>query len=85
MGQEVVVRVADGESNPSVVGRGVLQGCLISHILFSVYVEIMMKEAMEDVDEGLTVGGELLKDVRFAGLHKLMESLGNKCKDRTMT
>ena len=66
MGQEVVVRVADGESNPSVVGRGVRQGCLISLVLFSVYVEIMMKEAMEDVDEGVKVGGELLKDVRFA-------------------
>ena len=66
MGQEVVVRVADGESNPSAVFQGVRQGCLISPVLFSVYIEIMTKEAMEDVDEGVEVGGELLKDVRFA-------------------
>ena len=25
-----------------------------------------MKEAMEDINEGVKVGGELLKDVRFA-------------------
>ena len=96
MGQEVVVRLAGGESNPSIlVGRRVRQGCLISPVLFSVYVEMMMKEAMEDVDEGVTVGGELLKDVRFAddqamvasteaGLQKLMESLSSKCKEYDM-
>ena len=27
---------------------------------------MMMREAMEDVEEGVRVGGELLKDVKFA-------------------
>src|SRR5437870_7621323 len=46
----------------------------------------MMMEAMEDIDEGVMVGGKLLKDVRFAddqgmvadsedGLQKLMDGL----------
>ena len=32
----------------------------------SLYVEEMMKEAMLDLDEGVQVGGNWLKDVRFA-------------------
>ena len=64
--QEVVVRVADGESSPGIVGRGVRQGCLMSPLLFSIYAEKMMIEAMTSVEEGVMIGGELLKDVRFA-------------------
>ena len=47
------------------IGRTVRQGCLLSHLLLSIYKEIMMIEAMEDVKEGARVGGELLKDVKF--------------------
>ena len=35
-------------------------------LLFSIYAEMMMIEAMEDVEEGVRIGGELLKNVRFA-------------------
>ncbi len=73
--------MADGESDPSVVGRGVRQGCLINPVLFSVYVEMMMKEAMEDVDEGVKVGGELLKDVRFADDRLWLQALKQVCKN----
>ena len=85
IGQKVVVRVAEGESNPPVIGRVARQGCPLSPVLLSVYVEIMMIEAMERVEEGVAVGGELLKDVCFAndqamvanseaGLQRLMDS-----------
>ena len=45
MRQEAVVRIADGESVPGIIGRGVRQGCLISPLLFSIYAEVMMIEA----------------------------------------
>ena len=41
------------------------QGCL-SPLLFSICAEMMMVEAMEDVEKGVRVGGELLKDGKFA-------------------
>ena len=45
----------------------------------------MMKEALEESDEGITIGGNIIKDIRFAddqamiahtedGLQRLMDS-----------
>src|ERR1043165_6393374 len=65
MNQEAVVKVADGESEPGVIGRGVRQRCPLSPLLFSMYAEMMTIEAMQDVEEGVKVGGELVKDVKF--------------------
>ena len=48
MRQEGVVRIADGESDPGIIGRGVRQGCLISPLLFSIYAEVMMIEEFGD-------------------------------------
>ena len=61
MQQTAVVRTENGDSEPGEIGRGVRQGCLLSPLLFSIYAEMMMIEAMEDVEEGVRVGGELLK------------------------
>ena len=60
----------------------------MSPLLFNIYAEAMMAEAMEGVEEGVKIGGKLIKDVRFAddqgmvagnepGLQKIMDSLNS--------
>ena len=76
-----------GDSDPGVIGRGVRQGCPISPLLFSIYAEVMMIEALEDM-EGVPVGGQLVSDVRFAdgqgmvaGTEMELQRLMNKLND----
>jgi len=84
--QQVKIRIEDKESEPAYIGRGVRQGCILSPILFSIYTEAIMREAFEDSEEGVSIGGVKMKDIRFAddqvviaeteeGLQKLVDSL----------
>ena len=56
------VRVENGDSERGEIGSEVKRRCLLSPLLFSIYAEMMMKEAMEGVKEGVRVGGELIKE-----------------------
>jgi len=49
---EAVFRTAGGESNPCVIGREARKGCPLSPLLFSIYSEMMMIDALEDIEEG---------------------------------
>jgi hypothetical protein len=86
MNQKAVVKIQQEFLDESEIGRGVRQGCCMSPLLFNIYAEAMMMEAMEGVEEGIKIGGKLLKDVRFAddqgmiagsefGLQKIMDGL----------
>ena len=57
------MRTVGGGSDPVVIGCEVRQGCPISPLLFSIYVEVIMIEALEDMNEGVLVGGQLICDV----------------------
>jgi hypothetical protein len=58
MRQEAVIRIADRESDPGTIGRGIRKGCSVSPLFFSIYAEIMMIESVEDMEEGGRLVGE---------------------------
>lgn len=95
MNQKAAVRIQQELSKEGEIGRGVRQGCCLSPVLFNIYAEDMMSKAMDGVEEGIWVGGKLLKDVRFAddqgmlagsevGLQKIMDSLNNTALEYNM-
>ena len=95
MNQEAFVRVNGELTEPGIIGTGVRQGCLMSPLLFSLYVEEMMKEAMIDLDKGVQIGGNWLMDVRFAddqgmvasteqGLQLILDKLNESAKQYDM-
>ena len=56
MNQTASVRTNMGNTEPAPIGRGVRQGCLMSPTLFNIYAEAMVREALDDVSEGVKVG-----------------------------
>ena len=84
--QVAAVRTNERETDLIEIGRGTRQGCPLSLVLFNLYDEAMIREAFDDLEEGIILGGKLIKDIRFAddkevlastkeGLQKLMPSL----------
>ena len=60
MRQEAVVRTVGEDPAPGVIGRGVRQGCPLPPLLLLIYAEVMMIETLEDMEEGVSVGGQVL-------------------------
>ena len=48
------------------IGRGTRQVSSLSPILVNIYFEAMLRDALSGVNEGIRVGGHLIKTVRFA-------------------
>ena len=61
--QKAIIRV-DQQEIP--IGRGVRQGCVLSLILFNMCSEEMFKEALEEANEGISLNGKLVNNLRYA-------------------
>src|SRR6476469_5857633 len=90
-----MVRIAGGESYSGIIGRGVRPGCPQSPRLFSIYAEVTMMEALKNVEEEIRVGGELIKDAKYADdegmvantaarLQRMVDSLNTTAKQYDM-
>ena len=82
--QKASVRTNQGESEEIEIKRGIRQGCILSPILFNLYSEFLIEEALSDIN------GENINNIRFADdtvliaesredLQKMINELHQKC------
>ena len=54
---------------------GVLQGCVLSPLLFNIFPEAIMAMALDNTEVGALIGGEVLTDFQFADIAMLAEEV----------
>ena len=65
-GQLACVHTEKGNSEWFSLGQGVRQGCILSPTLFNMYAEYIMRNALNDWNGGLSIGGWQLSNLRYA-------------------
>ena len=65
-GQTADVETAVGRTMPFKVERGVRQGCLLSPVLFIIYSELIIRNALDGWTDGITIGGRQYNNLRYA-------------------
>ena len=63
--QEATIRTEFGETNTINIRKGVRKGCILSPLLFNIYAENIMREALEDWDGGINMGGRRITNLRY--------------------
>ena len=62
---------------------GVRQGCLLSPVLFNIFLERIMQEALEEHTTSISIGGRPVCNLRFADDIDLMGGTNNELQDLT--
>ena len=87
--QRASVRTNNGETEEIEIKRGIRQGCILSPVLFNLYSEYLIEEALSN-KRGLNINGENINNVRFADdtvliaeseedLQEMVNELNQKC------
>src|SRR5574337_1225234 len=80
-GQEATVRTAHGTTDWFQIGKGVLQGCILSPCLFNFYAEYIMRNARrEETQTGIKIAGRNINNLRYADDTSLMEESEEELK-----
>jgi hypothetical protein len=64
--QTSTVRTSSGDCDWFNVMQGVRQGCIASPHLFNIYAEGIMRKALDGFKGGISIGGRLLNNLRYA-------------------
>ena len=85
-GQEATVRTGHGTTDWSQIGKGVLQGCILSPCLFNFYAEYIMRNAgLEKGQTGIKIDGRNINNLRYADGTTLMAESKEKLKSLLIT
>ena len=72
-GQEAKVSTRHGTTEWFQIGKGVLQGCILSPCLFNLYAEYIMWNArLDEAQAGIKIAGRNTNNLRYAGDTTLM-------------
>ena len=72
-GQETTVRTGHGAKDWLQIGKGVLQGSILSPCLFNLYAEYIMRSAgLEEAQAGIKIAGRNIKNLRYVDDTTLM-------------
>ena len=66
-GQEAIVRTGHGTIDWFQIGKGVLQGCILSPCLFNLYAEYTMRNAgLDEAQAGMKIAKRNISNFRYA-------------------
>ena len=90
-GQEATVKIGHGTTDWFQIGKGVLQGCILSPCLFNFYAEYIIRNAeLDEAQAGIKIAGRNINNLRYADDTTLMaeseeelKSLLKKVKEET--
>ena len=66
-GQEATVRTGHGTTHWFQIGKGVHQGCILSHGLFNLYAEYLMQNArLDESQAGIKIARRNINNLKYA-------------------
>ena len=66
-GKEATVRTGHGTMDWFQIGKGVHQGCIITHCLFNLYAQYLMRNTgLEEAQAGINIAGRNINNLRYA-------------------
>ena len=75
-GQEATVRTGHGTTDWLQTGKGVHQGCILSHCLFNLYTEYIMQNAvLDEAQAGIKTAGRNINNLRYADTPPLWQKV----------
>ena len=81
----MTVRTGHGKTDWFQIGKGVLQGCILSPCLFKLYAEyIMSNTGVEEAQAGIKVFGRNINNLRYADNITLMAESEEELKSLLM-
>ena len=84
-GQEVTVSTGHGTTDWFQIGRGVLQGCILSRCLFNLYANYIMRNIrLDEAQAGIKVAGRNINNLRYADNTTLMAESEEELKSLLM-
>ena len=79
--QEATVRTGHGTTDWFQIGKGVLQGCILSPCLFNLYAEnILRNTGLDEAQAGIKIAGRNIIILRYAEDINLMAEIEKELK-----